>query len=99
MQETSFRTIEEKRENNDMKLKGRKLGRKGGHEGERAREGGKGSGANPSDMRNCNHKGKGKSNHILLCRQSKTNKMNGAAGFVALSADYHYPNSHPPRHN
>ncbi|KAJ8448950.1 hypothetical protein Cgig2_030806 [Carnegiea gigantea] len=65
VKDTTFHILEAKRESNDMNPKGRNLGRKGGNERTKAREGAK------SDIQNCNPKGKGKSNHVLLCKQRR----------------------------
>ena len=69
--------------------------------------GNKKSGAKPcsSWKSSCNHIGKTKLN-VMLCKPSCNNpktKPNNPSklpiGFVALSADYHFPNPHPPHHN
>lgn len=66
------------------------------------------SGATPSSWNSCNHNDKKKLDVVCkgsgrrsssIRRHRRPKKAKFPVGFVALNADYHYPNSHPPRHN
>ncbi|XP_021757160.1 uncharacterized protein LOC110722203 [Chenopodium quinoa] len=102
-------------EGNKMMLNGRKLASKDELKKEKANtkeqakmavdsRSSKISGATSSSWKSsCNNKGKKRRKMDVICNQSVRNipkkKAKFPVGFVALSADYHFPNSHPPRHN